>query len=71
MSDKAIAAAGVVSSSVGTGEIIGAAMIVMLFVGMFVIPAMNDLKGAIWAFAATVTISTWIMGACYLMTGGN
>lgn len=70
MSDKAIAAANIVSSGVGAGEIIGAAMIVVLFVGLFVMAAMHDLKGAIWAFSVAGIIATWAGVASFLLTGG-
>ena len=52
------------------GEVIGIGMIALLFVGIFGASAINDLKGTTQGFAIAGVIIVWVMGGCYLITGG-
>ena len=52
-----------------TGEILGFVMIVVLFVGIFIVVARNDLRAAIWAFGVTAVMLAWITLAAWLFTG--
>ena len=52
------------------GEVTGYVMIILLFVALFVFAAMHDIRSAIWGFVVAGSISAWVMGGCYLITGG-